>query len=540
MKKVLSILLSLLMIISAVSALSLCVNAEEISEFAINLDMSKVHLNTAYTEYELYNAVNTTICSPDCDGISIKMCQVNYYDATAKTWRSLGNQQVPLSTAKLYGAYVSVAFDDGYEPTEVVKALSVKDYLISSCPVLKLKVNGEYRDDAYFYYYEAGNQMRFYIPFPAVSDAPIIKEVEIGINHLSLGLGESYQLSAEAFGTADNKNIVWSISDATSANTAIAADGTLTIGEDESTGYKTVRAASEFDESVYDEISVKVINQPAVITGVTVSPETAEVVQKSHKQFTAKVSGTQMETSITWSLEGNESDATVINEYGKLYVAKDETAQTLTVKATSNFDNTKFGVATVTVTPITILSEFAVEYDEAAFLLSADHTEGEVRTNINNNSTILVPGSKATESYIGYLNGSSFNGIGYGTNQVSLERNYYVEYYSELEEGYDWCDVILNTESNAKPVSEVEGFSVIANGEVVEDAYVSYNDYWNAVRVYIPIGPATEHDPVEPIDFPDVHESDWFYEAVQYCAQKGFITGYKNGKFGPRRGFNIV
>jgi len=42
----------------------------------------------------------------------------------------------------------------------------------------------------------------------------------------------------------------------------------------------------------------------------------------------------------------------------------------------------------------------------------------------------------------------------------------------------------------------------------------------------------TTPDP-EPIFFPDVHESDWFYEAVQYCAQKGFITGYKNGKFGP-------
>lgn len=38
---------------------------------------------------------------------------------------------------------------------------------------------------------------------------------------------------------------------------------------------------------------------------------------------------------------------------------------------------------------------------------------------------------------------------------------------------------------------------------------------------------------VESIDFPDVAEGDWYYEAVQYCAGKGFITGYKNGKFGP-------
>jgi hypothetical protein len=39
--------------------------------------------------------------------------------------------------------------------------------------------------------------------------------------------------------------------------------------------------------------------------------------------------------------------------------------------------------------------------------------------------------------------------------------------------------------------------------------------------------------PPDPIVFPDVAEGDWFYEAVQYCASLGWITGYKNGKFGP-------
>lgn len=35
------------------------------------------------------------------------------------------------------------------------------------------------------------------------------------------------------------------------------------------------------------------------------------------------------------------------------------------------------------------------------------------------------------------------------------------------------------------------------------------------------------------INFPDVHENDWFYEAVEYCAEKGYITGYNTGYFGP-------
>ena len=36
-----------------------------------------------------------------------------------------------------------------------------------------------------------------------------------------------------------------------------------------------------------------------------------------------------------------------------------------------------------------------------------------------------------------------------------------------------------------------------------------------------------------PVSFPDVPSNAWFYGAVQYCAQKEFISGYGNGKFGP-------
>jgi|GEM_PF-2111182 len=33
--------------------------------------------------------------------------------------------------------------------------------------------------------------------------------------------------------------------------------------------------------------------------------------------------------------------------------------------------------------------------------------------------------------------------------------------------------------------------------------------------------------------FPDVKEGDWFYDAVNYVSEKGYITGYDNGSFGP-------
>ncbi len=42
-------------------------------------------------------------------------------------------------------------------------------------------------------------------------------------------------------------------------------------------------------------------------------------------------------------------------------------------------------------------------------------------------------------------------------------------------------------------------------------------------------GQSTEPAP----SFPDVPSNAWFYDAATYCANKGFITGYKNGNFGP-------
>ena len=34
-------------------------------------------------------------------------------------------------------------------------------------------------------------------------------------------------------------------------------------------------------------------------------------------------------------------------------------------------------------------------------------------------------------------------------------------------------------------------------------------------------------------NYPDVPENEWYYDAVSYCSEEGFITGYGNGRFGP-------
>lgn len=95
---------------------------------------------------------------------------------------------------------------------------------------------------------------------------------------------------------------------------------------------------------------------PAAVTNVTVSPTTATIQKGTTKQFTASVTGTNNPAqTVTWTVEGGKS-GTGINSSGLLTVAADETAATLTVKATSAVDTSKSGTATVTVTNIPVIT----------------------------------------------------------------------------------------------------------------------------------------------------------------------------------------
>ena len=94
-----------------------------------------------------------------------------------------------------------------------------------------------------------------------------------------------------------------------------------------------------------------VTSAPAsTITGVTVTPATATIQTGGEQQFNATVSGTgAFDQTVTWSVSGNQSDGTTIDQNGLLTVGADETATTLTVTAISNGDSTKSGRASVTV-----------------------------------------------------------------------------------------------------------------------------------------------------------------------------------------------
>ena len=102
------------------------------------------------------------------------------------------------------------------------------------------------------------------------------------------------------------------------------------------------------------------------ITNVTVTPGTAEVEVGETKQFTATVTGTgYYNKSVVWTVSGNESTGTFISSNGVLNIATDETATTLTVKATAVGNSGKSATATVTVTPPATITGVTVDPNTA-------------------------------------------------------------------------------------------------------------------------------------------------------------------------------
>lgn len=88
---------------------------------------------------------------------------------------------------------------------------------------------------------------------------------------------------------------------------------------------------------------------PAV-SAVAVTPSELTMGKGTSTQFTATVTNAGFaSTGVTWSISGQHSANTRIDGQGRLYIAQDESATTITVTATSVFNAGKSNKATVTV-----------------------------------------------------------------------------------------------------------------------------------------------------------------------------------------------
>ena len=89
------------------------------------------------------------------------------------------------------------------------------------------------------------------------------------------------------------------------------------------------------------------------VTDVTITPSAVSINHGTSQTFLAKVFGINSpSTNVIWTVSGGKSNATTIDTNGKLAVAIDESATTLTVTATSSYDKTKIGQAIININAV--------------------------------------------------------------------------------------------------------------------------------------------------------------------------------------------
>jgi len=184
-------------------------------------------------------------------------------------------------------------------------------------------------------------------------NAPVVENVIIIPSAVSVQQGQTQQFSAMVNGLYNPpQNVYWTVSGNTSAGTYIDESGLLSVDANETPETElTVTATSALDTGIQGMATVTTTVQPIhpAVLSVTVSPATASVQKGDSLQFAAFVDTQGGATSeVAWSV--NSVCGSTIDGNGLLIVAVGETAMTLLVTATSNYDNAKADTVIVTIT----------------------------------------------------------------------------------------------------------------------------------------------------------------------------------------------
>jgi hypothetical protein len=129
----------------------------------------------------------------------------------------------------------------------------------------------------------------------------------------------------------------------------------LTVASGETNSSLTVKATSAEDARISGTATVQI----PTVTGVTVTPSTADVAKGGSTTFIADVAASGgAGTGVTWSVVTTSVSANTKfpnpTTSGLFQVASDETVTSITIRATSTVDESKSGTATVTVTQPTV------------------------------------------------------------------------------------------------------------------------------------------------------------------------------------------
>ncbi len=495
LKKVLAFALSLTLVFTMMPLVPGAVRAAEavdnvVSELNLTYDKDVIDLNTAWTEGEVQNRIRNTI-NTTTEGVTVNFSNSwLMYKVEDVGFRGISSGENFVKTDQIYYIEYGLQLSDDYQWADGV---SEEDF-----SGLTVKVNGvdKTADVAEFSFNKTSKMLNVTVSIGKASDEPLVKSVTINGGNVSIAKGGSKTFTGKVDGTVSNKAILWTLEGAASKNTKIVTEldkdkgitrGVLTIGEDETAETVTVKAAAAADPTKYATVTVTITEGIPTIDAVTVTPGNTELLQGASKKFNVAVTGTQADKSVTWSVENAECDNTKIDQNGNLTIGSDETAETITVKATANQDKTKSGTVTITVIPAIRITELNLTCDFNAIDLNADSTEGEVQKRIRDtiNTTTEDVVVNTSNSWLMYkLEGDNFSGVGSGENFVNADRIYYIQYALQIPEGYLWAYGVSE--------GDYSGLTVKVNGvdKTADVAGFSANASSGMLYVTVPIGKA--------------------------------------------------
>lgn len=347
--------------------------------------------------------------------------------------------------------------------------------------------------------------------------------------------GGSRQFSVTTI-AATTDEVNWSVRGNSSSSTYITSSGVLYAASDEAINhYITVKATSKVDPSVYDEVNVEVVDTVPTIDSVTLSCEKTEICRGSSAMILAEVIGTDIH-DLTWELYGSDGNSYFTggsNLYRYVQVNSEEQAESITIRATSVADPSKYGEITLPITDKALITgPIDLTYDETAVSLSTEKTGAQVSDEFRgaitsplgfNSSDVGAtggwyvygdpnPGSSTRYTGLVYKNGSDFTPLTQSSELLTKDKEYYLWFNIEdcdethyFDNSMDIADLNI-TVNGHRP----NGHTVIAKWGGAIEVYV---------RIYFP-GEEPTDNPLERIY--GANRFDTAFEAADWLkTQKG-------------------
>jgi len=153
-------------------------------------------------------------------------------------------------------------------------------------------------------------------------------------------------------------------------------EGELFVSTEEELGFVNVTATSAVDYNISDTVSVHIVDYVPSIDSVSVIADRPVVCRGTGVDFYATIEGTESH-DLTWELLGSDGTSyfnSGSNTSRHLLVGSEETAESLTVRATSVADPSKYGEATIQLKDKEVITgPINITFDESKVSLVDDH-----------------------------------------------------------------------------------------------------------------------------------------------------------------------